>query len=294
MEYRTDLAIEKIDAEKATGGEGVEITKWREENVYVTEIQIKDHRGEEQIGKPMGKYVTVEIQGQDHKGNFIEEEKDRACATRVLTKVLKEMIPFNSKLKALVVGLGNRRVTPDSIGPLTAENINATRHLFQMFDCQEDEDMANVSCLIPGVTGNTGMETADLIKKAMEITSPDVTIAIDALAARNIDRINTTIQITDTGISPGSGMGNHRKALNSKTMGGPVIAIGVPTVIDSKTLIIDAMDQGKWPAAQVEKYLQEKDLDMIVTSTDIDQAIEDFSIIISNAVNNILHPGIYS
>lgn len=154
--------------------------------------------------------------------------------------------------------------------------------------------MSNVSGLAPGVTAITGMETADLIAKAVELTLPDTVIAIDALAARNIERVSTTIQISDTGISPGAGMGNMRKQLNQQTLGVPVIAIGVPTVIDSKTLILEAAEAMNLPETQVQSYLTSREMDMVVTSTDIDFVIKAFSDIIAKAVNMTLHPGIYS
>ena len=154
--------------------------------------------------------------------------------------------------------------------------------------------MSNVCGLAPGVTAITGMETADLIAKAVELTQPDTVIAIDALAARNIDRVSTTIQISDTGLSPGAGMGNMRKQLNRQTLGVKVIAIGVPTVIDSRTLILEAAEDMNLPAPLVEGYLNSRDLDMVVTSTDIDFVIKAFSDIIAKGVNMTLHPGIYS
>ena len=154
--------------------------------------------------------------------------------------------------------------------------------------------MSNVSGLVPGVTAITGMETADLIAKVVELTQPDTVIAIDALAARNIDRVSTTIQISDTGISPGAGMGNMRKQLNQKTLGVKVIAIGVPTVIDSQTLGLEAAEAMDLPEQKIQKYLTSRDMDMVVTSTDIAFVIKAFSDIIAKAVNMTLHPGIYS
>ena len=154
--------------------------------------------------------------------------------------------------------------------------------------------MSNVSCMIPGVTATTGMETADIIKKAVEISKPELIIAIDSLAARNIERVSTTIQITDTGISPGGGMGNNRTGINEETVGVKVIAIGVPTVIDATTIIRDALADNMESAEKIENYINEYDRQMIVTSTDIDMIIKDFSDIISNGINKTIHPGIYS
>ena len=147
---------------------------------------------------------------------------------------------------------------------------------------------------MPGVTATTGMETAEIIKKTSELVKPEVIIVIDSLAARNIERVSTTIQITDTGISPGAGMGNNRTGINEETMGIKVIAIGVPTVIDATTIIRDALIENIESIEKVEKYIEEYDRQMIVTSTDIDMLIKDFSDIIANGINKTLHPGIYS
>ena len=219
----------------------------------------------------------------------IKEKAERAVAEE-----LKSLINFDYYLKVLVAGLGNSMVTPDALGPETAAKIRVTRHLFVMFEADGDDEMSNVSCIIPGVTATTGLETADIIKKAAELSTPDIVIAIDSLAARNIERVSTTIQITDTGIAPGGGMGNNRKGINESTVGTRVIAIGVPTVIDATTIIRDALDDNIESAEKVEKYIQEYDRQMIVTSTDIDMIIKDFSDIIANGINKTIHPGIYS
>jgi spore protease len=163
-----------------------------------------------------------------------------------------------------------------------------------MYEAESDDEMSCVSGFIPGVMGSTGMETADLIQSAAKIAKPEVIIAVDSLAARNVNRISTTIQISDTGISPGAGTGNMRKQLTEKTLGTKVIAIGVPTVIDSKTLILDNLIGFLSDPYGAEKYIDENGVPMIVTSTEIDQVIKDYSDIISNGINITLHPGIYS
>ena len=163
-----------------------------------------------------------------------------------------------------------------------------------MFDADGDDEMSCVSCMIPGVTGTTGMETAELVKKAVELACPDVLIVIDSLAARNIERVSTTIQITDTGISPGGGMGNARTGINRETTGVRVIAIGVPTVIDISTIVRDVLMDNEISAEKTDSYIEEYDSQMIVTSTDIDTIIKDFSDIIASGINKTLHPGIYS
>ena len=293
MQYRTDLAIENQELleevrERATGY--IKKQQQKDEDICVTEIIITDETGEKAFGKSRGTYITVEIEG-------ITEQKDgiKERAARALAGELKKLIHFDYYLKVLVVGLGNEKVTPDSLGPHTVDKVKITSHLFQIFGADGDWEMANVSGFNPSVTGVTGMETADLIEKVTSMVKPDVAVIIDSLAARSIERLSTTIQICDTGIEPGAGMGNRRKAITQETLGCRVVSIGVPTVIDSRTLIIEASEAIGWNQDEkTEKDFREKELDMIVTSTEIDQIIKDFSDIISNAINITLHPGIYS
>ncbi len=295
MKYRTDLAVEGIENLEQSGvrpGEKDGIVMEKEtidEDIKVTTIDIVNLKGEAMLGKPCGRYVTMEING-------IVDEKEGIAdrAAKALSRQLSKLVRHRYDLKVLVVGLGNEKVTPDSLGPHTVSKVKITSHLFKIFGCDGDEEMSNVSGLAPGVTATTGMETAELIEKAVEMTRPDAVIAIDALAARNIDRVSTTIQISDTGISPGAGMGNMRKQLNEASLGTKVIAIGVPTVIDSKTLILEALEQLKVPEEKAYSYMDEREFDMVVTSTDIDLVIQSFSEIIAKAINITLHPGIYS
>ena len=224
------------------------------------------------------------------------EERDgiKESLADALAGELKKLIAFRYNLRVMVAGLGNSMVTPDSLGPAAASKIKVTRHLFLMFDADGDDEMSCVSCMIPGVTGTTGMETAELVKKAVELACPDVLIVIDSLAARNIGRVSTTIQITDTGISPGGGMGNARTGINRETTGVRVIVIGVPTVIDVSTIVRDVLMDNKISAEKTDSYIEGFDSQMIVTSTDIDTIIKDFSDIIASGINKTLHPGIYS
>ena len=295
MKYRTDLAVETVENLEETGKkpdaeDGVVVRREQiDQDIRVTTIDIVNPKGEAILGKPCGRYVTMEVDG-------IAEEKEDIVnrAARALADQLSRLIRHHYFLKVLVVGLGNEKVTPDSLGPHTVSKVKITGHLFKLFDCDGDEEMSNVCGMAPGVTATTGMETAELIERAVQMTRPDAVIAIDALAARNIDRVSTTIQISDTGISPGAGMGNVRKQLNEETLGTKVIAVGVPTVIDSKTVILEAMEQLGIDEKEAERYFERKKLDMVVTSTDIDIIIKYFSDIIAKAINITLHPGIYS
>lgn len=293
MNYRTDLAIEASELLEEARQQAVGYIKKErqiDDDIRITEITIKTPEGEAAFGKPPGSYITMEVEGILEQKDGIKERAGRAFAEE-----LKRMVPFDYYLKALVVGLGNEKVTPDSLGPHTVDKVKITAHLFEIFEADGDWEMANVSGFNPSVTGVTGMETAELIQKVVSLTKPDVAIVIDSLAARSIERMSTTIQLCDTGIEPGAGMGNRRKAISKETLGCKVISIGVPTVIDSRTLIIEAGEKiSSWNDAELEKYLASRDFRMIVTSTDIDEIIKDFSEIIANAINITLHPGIYS
>lgn len=298
QQYRTDLAIEcreilqeQEEREKAARPEddGIQVEKIEYDGgIRVTRIRIVSEDAAARMGKPVGNYITLEAEGVLEEEDGIKEKASHAVAEE-LGKLLK----VDYTLKVLVAGLGNNCVTPDRLGPETAAKVRVTRHLFVLFDADGDEELSNVSCIIPGVTGSTGLETADLVRKAAELAKPDVILLIDSLAARDIDRVSTTIQLTDTGIQPGGGMGNHRKGISRETVGIPVIAIGVPTVIDVKTILREALEENLDSAEAVETYLQAYDRQMIVTSTDIDLLVKDFSDIIANGINKTLHRGIY-
>ena len=294
LNYRTDLAVERSQLLDEAGQRAQGYIKKQsqiDDDIAVTEIEITTEEGEKAFGKPRGTYITLEVKGVLEEKSQIDERAAHALADR-----LKELIKFDYYLKVLVVGLGNEKVTPDSLGPHTVDKVKITSHLFRIFECDGDWEMANVSGFNPSVTGVTGMETADLIEKVTGLVKPDAIICIDALAAKDINRLSTTIQVCDTGIFPGAGMGNNRKEISRSTVGCPVISIGVPTVIDSRTLLMEAAESIDDPGfgSLLQKYIEGRDMDMIVTSTDIDAIIKDFSDIISNAINITLHPGIYS
>lgn len=295
MKYRTDLAVEcKEIYEKEnrtldkSDGVIMETIEY-DEGVSAVRIEITNLKGEARLEKPVGNYITIEADGIIEEKEGIKEKVEHAVAEE-----LKKLIKFHYNLKVLIVGLGNNDVTPDTLGPAVASKVKVTRHLFIIYEADGDDEMANVSCISPNVTAMTGMETADIVKKAVEISEPEVVIVIDSLAARDIKRVSTTIQITDTGISPGAGMGNTRTGINEKTVGVKVIAIGVPTVIDATTIIRDALAENIESAEKIDDYIEDYETQMIVTSTDIDTIIKDFSDIIANGINKTLHPGIYS
>lgn len=289
MSYRTDLAVEIKENLDVKDG-FFQKSQQFDEDIFINHITITTEEGERSFNKPKGNYITLEVQG-------ILDERDEiySRASHALAGIISDLIPFHYHLKVLVVGLGNEKVTPDSLGPHTVDKVKITSHLFEMFGCDGDFQMANVSGFNPSVTGVTGMETAEVIKKVTELVRPEAVLIIDSLASKSIDRISTTIQISDTGIAPGAGMGNRRKSIDQESLGCKVIAIGVPTVIDSRTLILDAAAEiPGWEKEAAEGYFAGKKLDMIVTSTDIDEIIMKFSQIIADGINIALHPGIYS
>lgn len=247
FQVRTDLALEAKemvvdDEEKTSPGiiEGVEQeTKEFEEGINVTKIKVND-KGAEKIGKKPGTYITFEVFGIRKQDTALQTKVEQVFANQ-FAQFLKDL-NIDKDASCLVVGLGNFNVTPDALGPFTIENLVVTKHLFELQPSRVDEGYRPVSAIKPGVMGNTGIETSDIIFGVIEKTQPDFVIAIDALASRSIERVNTTIQVSDTGIHPGSGVGNKRKELSYDSLGIPVIAIGIPTVVDAATITSDAID----------------------------------------------------
>ena len=312
---RTDLALEiganlqEQNPKQEIEGVEIQTENHKEYPITTTSIEIINEIGEKAMGKPIGHYITIESQMM--KDN--DPEAHKAIIHIVSTK-LKELLPEKEDLNVLVVGLGNRYATPDRLGPDVSGKVFVTRHLKQHAPEAIDESINELSSLTPGVMGLTGIETSEIIEGVVKNIKPDCIIAIDALAARSPERINSTIQISDTGISPGAGIGNKRKELNEASMGCPVIAIGVPTVIDTATLVndtfnnlIESMLQNapddtfynmlKAVSAE-EKYHLIKDIlqpklgNLFVTAKDIDEIMVYLSQIIYNSINIAVHPGI--
>ncbi len=240
---RTDLAVESRELAEQQGGAdltGVQMEDDEQEpGIKVTRITVKDAEAGRQIGKLPGRYVTIEVPKLRNNDTEIEAQVTRRF-TREFKRFLDDLGLTVDK-KALVVGLGNWNVTPDALGPLVVENLLVTRHLFTLAPETVEEGYREVSALSPGVLGITGIETSEIVFGVVEQSKPDFIIAIDALASRALHRVNTTIQISDAGIHPGSGVGNKRKAIDKETLGIPVIAIGVPTVVFASTIVHDAI-----------------------------------------------------
>lgn len=246
FEVRTDLALEERESFPGDGGEisGVSLREWQddESQVKLTEVKILDERGARAMGKPKGTYLTLEADQLAKKDEDYHEQVSEELA-RHIRKLIGSMIK-GKQWKILVVGLGNPSVTPDALGPKAVGNLQVTRHLEQQYGegfCRE-KGLPVLSGIVPGVMAQTGMETAEILKGVIRETKPDLVIAIDALAARSIRRLGTTIQVTDTGIHPGSGVGNHRHSLTKESLGVPVLAIGVPTVVGAAAIVHDTVN----------------------------------------------------
>jgi spore protease len=249
---RTDLAIEAAEmaiAQKAGKTVEQEENLSQIEGVVIKEKEVNDIKislvevsgeAESQLGKKAGRYLTIEVQGIREQDTPLQQKVEEIFANE-FSRFL-EGTGIKTEDSCLVVGLGNWNVTPDALGPMVCENLLVTRHLFQLQPENIEEGYRSVSALSPGVMGLTGIETSDIIFGVVEKTKPDFVIAIDALAARSIERVNSTIQISDTGIHPGSGVGNKRKELSKETLGIPVIAIGIPTVVDAVSITSDTID----------------------------------------------------
>ncbi|SEN03797.1 GPR endopeptidase [Lihuaxuella thermophila] len=242
---RTDLAREAHDMAVARRGEGssipgVRIEETTENGITTSWIWIDDEAGGEEMGKVPGTYLTLEVPGLRSKDSVLENRVATHFSDQ-FNRFLQE-VGIGPNDKALLVGLGNWNVTADAFGPLVMKHAMVTRHLFQLSPEHVAEGYRSVSAISPGVLGITGIETSEIVHGVVEKSKPDFVIAFDSLASRALSRVNTTIQVADTGINPGSGVGNRRKALNRETLGIPVIAIGVPTVVDAVTIAHDTID----------------------------------------------------
>lgn len=313
---RTDLAIEISDAIKLSKDQdyqipGVEIsgTSQEEGAIKITRVRILNEEGESNMGKPQGDYITIECPGIKQNQPSLH-----AKVIDLLSQTIVSLLPKvqDRPLNVLVIGLGNHYATPDTLGPKVVNQVFVTRHVALKAPELIEDDVAHLSAFAPSVMGLTGIETAEIIQGVVENVKPDCLIAIDALAAREVSRINSTIQISNTGISPGAGVGNKRKELNEKTMGCKVIALGVPTVVDTATLVADTLknlvehmvkEAQHSPLYDLLKDLKDEEhyqlvketmhqevSDLFVTPKEIDEIIEYLTSIIANGINIAVHP----
>lgn len=313
---RTDLALEaKEMAEAPRGGPipGILSETTEDNGITITQLQVQNEEGSKAIGKMIGHYVTIEV--PDLRNG------DTGLQDRVATQFAKhfesflERLSINKMARVLIVGLGNWNVTPDALGPLVVENVMVTRHFFELMPDQVAPGYRAVSAVAPGVLGITGIESSEIVQGIVEKTKPDLVIAVDALASKSVDRVNTTIQIADTGIHPGSGIGNKRKGLTKEIIGVPVIAIGVPTVVYASTIVNNTLEmmQNHFKSHSgntdqimglmnqmeenerlqlVKEVLSPLGHDLLVTPKEIDEFIEDIANIIASGLNASLHEAV--
>ena len=276
MQGRTDLALEQKE-EIADLPPGVECDEIKKGDTIITKITIKNEKGAAALKKPIGKYTTIEV--PPFTDNINDEE-----LIKIGAEELTELIP--KKGPALIVGLGNRQITPDALGPKSASKILATGHIgVELKRVASLEKIEDVFVLSPGVLGQTGIEVFDLLSALTREIKPKFLIVIDALASRNVCRLGCTLQMSDTGIEPGAGVGNARREISQKTLGVPVIAMGVPTVVDAKTLVYDL-------TGKVSDTINPYGRQMIVTPREIDLLIDRAANLIAQSVNRALHPTI--
>ena len=308
--FRTDLASERRDIyQKANQVEGqidgIESeTEEISENIKVERVKITNENGEKAIGKPMGNYITIDV-----KKLKIAQEDEIQKAADTLTKELKAVLGahIDAQGEVLVVGLGNIYVTPDSLGPKVINEIEVTRHIINYLPQYIEEGARMVSAISPGVLGTTGIETVEILKGIVDNIKPKLVIVIDALASRSIERISSTVQLSDTGIVPGAGVGNTRSEISQNTLGIPVVAIGIPTVVETAVLVNDSLDlfiQKLQDEAKSNDYLNQlkeednyeeikqallpNDYNLIVTPKEIDDLIENMKDIVAKGINQSL------
>ena len=296
IEFRTDMADERVKICKEEGKvEGISAEDINvNDKIKVTKVKVLNEKGKEKIGKEIGTYITIEV-----KNIEIISKDELEKVSKVMSQQIKELIkPYKS---ILVVGLGNIDTTVDSIGPKVIKDLEITRHLKKYAPELVKENAKEISGIAPGVLGTTGIETGEILKGIVEKIKPEAIIAIDALISRDISRLFKTIQISNTGITPGAGVGNKRKEININTMGVPVIAIGVPTLVEAATIVADSIDlianqfdefKELKSATKEEKYrlikavLEPSKFNLAVTPKEVDDLVENMKLIIAHGINN--------
>lgn len=300
FQIRTDLALETREIyQKAQNIEnevpGVETKIDDSDNDFLfTEVNILSDEGASLLNKPIGNYITIESKYMNDEVESIDKK-----IINKLASTIKDISHIVKKDSVLVVGLGNSDVTPDALGPKVVDNLSITRHLIEYAPELVNENTRAVSAIVPGVLGTTGIETSDIVKGIVEKTKPNLVIVVDALAAKDMNRISRTIQVSNTGITPGSGVKNNRFSLTRDSLGVPVIAVGVPTVVGVPTIVNEAIEyvSEKIPDVKTplenENYMQNilenKDFDFMVTPNDIDDIISNISRLVSEGINTALH-----
>ena len=278
MQFRTDLAIEVADEAQHLTDEDVGKDTFREGDTCVTRLHIRTDRAARALGKPQGAYITVEVPP------LTDNEETLGKAAGLVANELTALLPAEGSV--LVVGLGNRAITPDALGPESADMVLATRHIGGEFARSVGlDDLRPTAVLTPGVLGQTGTESGEIVRGVCTVVHPVAVVVVDALAARSVARLGCTVQLCDTGIAPGSGVGNNRQPLNAETLGVPVIGMGVPTVVDAATIAREFSDRGEEAPDLTPRGAQ-----MMVTHREVDVMIHRAARLVAMAINGALQP----
>ena len=278
MQFRTDLAIEVADEAQHLTDEDVGKDTFREGDTCVTRLHIRTDRAARALGKPQGAYITVEVPP------LTDNEETLGKAAGLVANELTALLPAEGSV--LVVGLGNRAITPDALGPESADMVLATRHIGGEFARSVGlDDLRPTAVLTPGVLGQTGTESGEIVRGVCTVVHPVAVVVVDALAARSVARLGCTVQLCDTGIAPGSGVGNNRQPLNAETLGVPVIGMGVPTVVDAATIARELSDRGEEAPDLTPRGAQ-----MMVTPREVDVMIHRAARLVAMAINGALQP----
>lgn len=282
MEKRTDLAVEAREL-AGTDVHGVEYTSFNENGMEISRLIVKNHQASLKLKKEIGTYITIDVPAMTD--NFLSSDE----RIKTISDEIKRLLPVNGLV--LVCGLGNIEITPDALGPKTASRILATRHIKgEIARSTGLDSLRPVAVLSPGVTGQTGIETFEYIEGIIKKVRPTALIVIDALASRRLSRLGCTLQISDTGISPGAGVQNHRRKITRDSVGIPVIALGVPTVVDAVTLVSDLLDiEDEKTSRELSEALSPDNRKMVVTPKEIDLLIDRASRLVSLSLNVALH-----
>ncbi len=298
---RTDLAVEAV--QRPPRVEGLTVNERRAGAVSVTRVHVRSAEAERVVGKPQGTYVTLDAPGLLRRDGSVQEQ-----VARLLAEELSALLPAGEARHIFVVGLGNWNATPDALGPRVVADVLVTRHLSAQVPPDLAGGLRRVSALAPGVLGLTGIETGEIIRGIVDRISPDAVLVVDALASRSIERLGRTVQVADSGIQPGSGVGNRRSGINAATVGVPVLAVGVPTVVHAATIAADTIDllarkvtdqpahgalqqfAGEEKRRLIAELLDPAVGDLMVTPKDIDMLMEDLARVVAAGINAALHP----
>lgn len=300
MEKRTDLALEVRESfpedDVEVSGVVLEEETYLDGRIKKTTVEIKNEHGQKQMNKPIGNYITLEFTERGKYDDTEEKNKTRRTASNMIAQSIEKLAPAQGEV-FLAAGLGNRFATPDALGPFVLDDVFVNRHIKKHFKDMRHREKRTLCAVSPGVMGQTGMESREILGGIIETVKPCCLLVVDSLASRSINRLCSTIQITDTGISPGAGIGNNRNALNEETLKVPVIAIGVPTVVDAYTIVSECMEESLvkegYTLEQIELFLKnfasESMGGLFVTPKDIDEQIRDIGKLVADGINRFVY-----